>query len=183
MSISILFSALAMVGLGEFLKWLITRKWARLSVHPKTAIFPRLCPVCLSSNADSTIDEESAKRQTANYVVARKVEWWRATVPHCSKCSRKLSRNRAIGFVLGAACAVTAFWLTKPPEVSVLLFIYILFGYPAYVLATTIQKGVVFGSASPTAMWVHIKHAEYFTRLAATAVPLADNRGVWQRHD
>lgn len=183
MPLGIIFSALAMVGIGECLKWFLTRKWARLSVNPKTVVFPQLCPVCLSANAASTLDEESAKRQTANYVVARKMEWWRAAVPHCSKCSLKLSRNKAIGVVLGAACTVTAVWLTEPSEVSFLLIIYILFGYPAYIVATTIQKGIVFGSAGPTAMWVYIRHAEYFTRLTATPVSLANNKGVWQRHE
>ena len=125
-SVSIAIAALMMLGLGSFLKWLIIRKWAQLSLNPQFAVFPKICPVCLSSNADSTVDGKSASRQTANYIVARKLEWWKAGVPHCSRCTLKLGRNQGIGFILGAVCVVGALLLMPPPEISFMIVVYIL---------------------------------------------------------
>jgi hypothetical protein len=191
MSSEVMSAGLLAAGFGLFLKWLIIRRWARVYLHPQTAIFPKLCPVCLSLNADATIDEESGTRETANYVVAHKLEWWKAAVPHCSECNQKLVRNQVTGYCLGAACIVTAFVLTMPSSLSWLSVCYILFGFPAYLFATTIQKGVVLGSANSTTMRVHVRRSEYFDvlaalngiRSAATAVPLPDNKGVWQRRE
>lgn len=164
---SALIAALVMFALGEFLKRQITRKWSRLYLRPKSAIFPRICPMCLSPNADSTVDEKSPERQTAYYVVAQKLEWWKAAVPHCSKCAVRQSRNHVVGLVLGGVCALAALFLDPPTEASLVTFCYILFGYPAYVVVATIQKGIVFGRASSTIMCVHIKHPQYLTKLAA----------------
>jgi len=160
-------AALVVAGLGELVRRLIIRKWPRLYLNPKTACFPRICPVCLSSNADSSVDEKSAKRQTRNYIVAQKLEWWRAGVPHCSECALKLSGNKAVGLILGGACTVATLLARRPPELSILTFCYILFGYPAYAIATTIHKGIVFGRASSSIMCVHVRHAEYLKLLAA----------------
>ena len=170
MPLSAIIAALVTLGIGEVLKRLIIRKWSRIHLHPNMALFPRTCPVCLSPNADSAVDEESGKRQTAYYVVAQKLEWWKASVPHCSTCADKLFKNRAIGLVLGGVCVVVAFWLMPPTDASsspMVTLVYILFGYPAYAVADTIQKGVVFGRASSTTMCIHVRHREYFARLAA----------------
>jgi hypothetical protein len=177
-----------MFGLGYVLKWLITRKWTQLYLIPKKAVFPEICPLCLSSCAERAVVEKSADRPTNNYVVAQRREWLEMAIPHCSKCAKKLFRSRIIGLGLGGVCIVGAFLLLeKPSGASPSLFMYIAFGYPAYAVATTLQKGVVFGRASSLVMRVYIRDPEYAKRLVAlnnthlgvvTEVPLADNRGV-----
>ena len=152
-------AALVFAGIGEFLRWLIIRKWARFPLHVKTAVFPQMCPVCLSSNPDSSVDEESRKRQTAYYVVAQKLEWWGASVPHCFECTSKLSRDKVVGFVVGGICVVGAFLLMPPSQFSYAIFCYILFGYPAYAVANTIHKGIVFGRANSSTMWIYVSRA------------------------
>jgi hypothetical protein len=96
MSGTLIASALAMLAVAVILKWSITRTWARFYGDAKTMVFPNLCPVCLSA-ADVVVEEESARRVTANYVVAQRLEWWRAKIPHCSKCQQKQDRNMFIG--------------------------------------------------------------------------------------
>ena len=63
-------SAIALTVAG-IVKWSITRKWARYYGNPKNLVFPKVCPICLAA-AEVVIDEESAKRATANYVVVRR---------------------------------------------------------------------------------------------------------------
>ena len=143
------------------------RRWHRLYIIPQMAVFPKLCPVCLSGNADASVNEGSDKRQTGSYVLAQRLEWWRGVVPYCSECKRKLSRNQVIGVLLGAGCAGLAFLCYPPAELSVVSLCYILFAYPAYAVATTIGKGIVFGPARSHIIRVHVRHGEYFTKLVA----------------
>jgi hypothetical protein len=186
MSGILIFSALAMLAVAGIVKWYLVRKWARYYANPKYLVFPKMCPVCLSY-ADTTVEEESAKRQTANYIVARRLEWWRAKIPHCARCQRKQDRNLIIGLVVGAACSITVFIFKPPPEPDYGIVLYILFGYPTYVFATTLQKGVVFGWATSTGLSMRIRRSEYFDKLlavnasdATAGVPLAGNKGVWR---
>ncbi len=190
MSLTVAIAALTALAVGEILKWVITRRWSRSTVNPKTVLFPRMCPACLSENAESLVEEESSKRRTANYVVAHKLEWWNAPVPYCSRCSWKLSRGQTTGFAAGAVCVVAAFFLAPPPDASIAIFGYILYGYPVYAIATTVEKGIVLGSQNSETMSVRVKHAEYFRRLAAlnaasvgapTEVPLPEDKGVWRK--
>ena len=187
MSTSVVIFALAACILGRILSWYLTRDWEKYCAKVKTLVFPRVCPICLSA-ADEAMEEESATRQTANYVIARKLEWWRASVPHCSKCKGRQQRNELIGVVAGGVCVLAAVVLAPPTEPSLLVFVYILFGYPAYIVASTLQKGAVFGSADAENMMIRVRSKEYFAKLiranatsAATEIPLANNGGVWRR--
>lgn len=170
--LSAILAALLIAGAGEILKRLIIRKWLRFVLNPRTATFPKICPLCLSPDADSPVEEESSKRQTANYIVAHKLEWWKRSVPYCSMCKGKLSRNHVIGLVLGGVCAVAAMLIDPPTGASLVAFCYILFGYPAWIVATTIQKGVVFGAANADLICVRIRRVEYFNILAALNYPV-----------
>ena len=156
-----------MFVVGEFLKRRIIRKWNYLHLNSKTLVFPELCPVCLATDADRTIEEQSGASGIASYVFARKWEWWKASVPYCSRCTDKLLQGRLVGWILGGVCALMAFLLAPPLRVSLGAACYILFGYPAYTVATTTRKGVVLDSASDTTTFVRVKHPEYFQRLAA----------------
>ncbi len=185
--VAVIVAALVSAAFGEFLRWLIIRKWARFPLHLKTATFPQMCPVCLSSNPNSAVDEESRKRSTAYYVVAQKLEWWGASVPHCLDCTAKLSRDRIVGFVVAGACVAGAFLLMPPSQFSYAIFCYILFGYPAYAVANTIRKGIVFGRANSSTMWVYVKRGQYYVEFAAlngapsaaAEIPLSNKGGVW----
>lgn len=165
MSLSALLAALAAVGLGEFLKRWIIRKWAHFHLHPKAVAFPPICPVCLSPDVDDVVEEESSKRQTANYVIAQKLEWWTLGVPHCKECTAALLRNKMIGLAVGVACTLGAFLAFLPTEVSISTLCYILFGYPAYAASTTVHKGVVFGRATSDVLYVHVRRPQYASLL------------------
>ncbi len=189
MSGKMLVAALAMLAVAGITRWALVRRWARYYANPAgNLVFPTICPVCLSQ-ADTVVEEESKPRETANYIVVRQLAWWNAKIPHCSKCKRKQGRNFTIGLVLGAICSLFVFLLSPPPEPDFGVILYIFFGFPLYVLATTIQKGVVLGWGDAKALSMRIKNSEYFDRLIAlnspdgTApdVPLAGNRGVWRR--
>jgi hypothetical protein len=52
------------------------------------------------------------------------------------------------------------------PDSSVL--VYLLFGYPVYVIATIGRKGVILKSGSATGLTVAIQRPEYFEVLAST---------------
>lgn len=160
-------AALAMWLLPELWKWrLFTRRWGRWNVNPKAVVFPNLCPMCLSPEARTNVSEKSIERRTAYYVIASKMEWWKAGVPHCAQCSRKLERDQVIGFIVGGVCVVAAFVVAPPSEASLLTFCYILFGYPAYLVATTIQRAVLLGSANAATMNVLVKRPEYLREMA-----------------
>jgi hypothetical protein len=161
MSLRALLAALAAVGLGEFLKRWIIRKWAHFRLQPKAVVFPPICPVCLSPDVDDVVEEESSKRQTANYIVAQKLEWWKLGIPHCKKCTSILLRNKLVGVVIGGVCALGAFVAIPPAEVSTSALCYFLFGYPAYAISTTVQKGIVFGRASSDTIHVHVRRSQY----------------------
>jgi hypothetical protein len=183
------FAALLSAAIAFFLKRLVIHGWPRLRLPVASLKFPHLCPVCLSTAADTAVEEKSSDRVTANYVVARKHEWLRAPVPHCSRCADKIFRNQVIGIVVGAACSGIALVLALPPRVSLLTLCYLLFGLPAYRLAITVQKGVVLGEADATTVRVHVRRPEYRDALAAlngidsgpSMVDLADGKGVWIR--
>jgi hypothetical protein len=179
-------SALAMLPLGATLRWYLTRDWARCYANPKAIVFPRVCPVCLGPG-DVIVEEDSAQRVTANYVVWRKLEWWSAKIPHCSKCERKQARDVTIGVVLGAICGITIFIFTPAPEDPREIIFYAFFAYPFYILADHLHKGVALGRASSKVLYMRIRHPEYFDRFialnsppAVADIPLADNKGVWR---
>src|SRR2546425_9989029 len=85
-----------------------------------------MCPMCLSTNVTEKIYEKSSERQTADYVIARRIEWWNIQVPHCSACKKKLDTDHAIGFITGAASIGAAGLLLPPTEFSLLLLCYII---------------------------------------------------------
>ena len=74
MTFTLIFGGLLAGGLGFFLRWWITRKWEVFRVDPDQVRIPGMCPVCLSHRADSIVEEDSLKRQTAYYVVATRHE-------------------------------------------------------------------------------------------------------------
>lgn len=167
MPFGVIIAALLALGIGELLKrWLIS-KWTWVDVQAKAIRFPMLCPVCLSPDVDSPVVEQSSKRQTAYYVIARKLEWWRVSVPHCSLCARKIARGNITGVVLGGICAVAAFVAFPPSEASLVTLCYALFGYPAYAVATVIQKGIILGRGGPTEVRAYIRRRSYFAGFAA----------------
>lgn len=96
MSLTAMLAALATLGVGVILKHLIIRSWDSAYVDPRRARFPQLCPVCLSPKTETIVDEESVERQTAYYVIAQKLEWWKAAVPHCSKCAQKIFKGKSL---------------------------------------------------------------------------------------
>ncbi len=167
MSLVSILAALTAAGVGWVVKRFIVRKWRRLALHTNAAVFPAMCPICLSREVATTIEERSESRQTANYVVAQKLEWWTAKVPHCASCTEKQSRNWTLGFVVGGASVLVAFILMPPSAPFINMFVYILFGFPAYVMATTIQKGIVFGPSTSSTILLYIRHQEYASELAA----------------
>jgi hypothetical protein len=163
---SVLFAALLVAGCGELLRRAMVRRWHRIYLIPQMAIFPKFCPVCLA-NADTAVSEHSEKRQTAFYVIAQRLEWWKGAVPHCSECKRKLFRNRLIGLSVGGLCVVLAILWHPPTAPSAVSLCYVFFGYPAYAIAITIQRGIVFGRAASHIMCVHIRRGDYFAKVAA----------------
>jgi hypothetical protein len=175
---------------GKVLSWYCTRHWKFLTVNPQSTFFPIICPLCLSQQATESVTEKSPSRQTANYIVASRNEYWSGSVPYCSKCMNKVHWGQGIGVLAGAVCAVVAFILMPPDSPYPAGLVYILFGYPAYVVATLSRKGVVLQSGGKTHLTVGIKRPEYFqawtqanqrAQAKAQAVPLAGGKGVWQR--
>jgi hypothetical protein len=189
MHVTVILAALLAAGLGWALTWFFTRGWYRVQLQLPMIAFPKLCPRCLSTHADDSVDEKSPARQTANYVVAHRLEWWRARVPHCSRCAGAIFRNQVIGVLTGGACALAVLFVAPPDVVSFGAFSYILFGYPAYAILNTVGKGIVLGLATSADMTVRVKHAKYFMALLdanekpsdRTAVPLPEDKGVWLR--
>jgi hypothetical protein len=182
---------LAFVALmvGKVLSWYCTRNWKFLTVNPKSTFFPAICPLCLSA-ATQSVTEKSPSKRTANYIVASRHERWSGSVPYCSKCTNRVYSGQGIGVMAGALCAVVALILMPPNYPDASLFVYILFGYPAYVVATSSRKGVIFSSSGKTQLTVGIKRPEYFqawtqanqqAQAKPRTVPLAGGRGVWQR--
>lgn len=187
MSWALFTSSLAMLALGAALRWYLTRGWARYHANPKAILFPKICPVCLGPG-DVIVEEDSAHRVTANYIIWRKLEWWNAKIPHCSKCGRKQTRDVIIGIVLGAICAITIFIFTTAPEEPGEIIFYALFAYPFYVLGDHLHKGVSLGRANSKVLSMRIKRQEYFDKFialnsppAVTDIPLAEKKGVWRR--
>jgi hypothetical protein len=165
MSAAAAFLGLGMLVVGALLKARLTKKWAVYFIYPQVAVFPKLCPMCLSHDPEVVVEEESDKRRTKNYVVAQRLEWWKVKIPHCRKRNAKLERNKVIGLAVGAACAIAALIATPPQEPSLATFGYILFGYPAWVIATTVQKGIVCGQSKAALMMVRVRQPEYFNQL------------------
>jgi hypothetical protein len=167
------FAALGMYALATFVKWYLTRNWRQFYISPKDLVLPRLCPVCLSTNVTEKVEEKSSERQTANYIVARELRWWNVQVPHCAVCKAKLEKADLVGFALGAVCVVAAFFVFPPNEPSYILFCYILFGYPAYLVLTTLKKGIVFGFPNSNQISARVRRPEYFHAMVAAthAVP------------
>src|SRR5579885_3245952 len=130
MKAATIIAALLAFGLGWLLRFLIVRKWAWIYLNPKSVIFPAACPICLSPS-NATVEEESSKHQSRNYVVAQKLEWWRATIPHCSNCTHKLFRHRIVGLILGAVSILAVILVLPPSQLSAVTLCYVLFGYPA----------------------------------------------------
>jgi hypothetical protein len=157
--------ALAMFLASALLRVGMTRKWFIYFIYPQIAEFPKLCPMCLSTDADHLVEEKSLERMTKTWVVAHRFESWRVKVPHCRRCSSKLERNGAIGIAAGAICAVAAILLFPPQELSVGSICYVLFGYPAWVVASNLQKGFVCGQWKNSLLMVRIRREEYFNQL------------------
>lgn len=183
----IICAVVAGVG-GRVLRWAITRKWQTLSVNPTRLVLPRMCPVCLSRNAGTIVEEDSPARQTANYVIAQRVEWRRVKVPYCARCRDRLDWSYLYGAIAGALCVIPAAVLFFPPNHDPELAFFILclfFGYPAFVVITTLRKGIFFGKPYPTHMLARVRHGEYRdAMLTGSAVPrsdtpLPDDKGVW----
>ncbi len=186
MSGSLFASALAAVAVGIILKWYLMRGWGRYYGNPKTVVFPKICPVCLSP-ADVLIEEDSKQRVTANYIVVRQFEWWTGKIPHCSKCQRRQVRDLIIGLVLGGACAIAIFIVTPAPEPPAEIVLYAFFAYPFYVIADNWHKGVAFGWATGKALTIRMRRSDYYDQFLAlnqpramSDVPLAGNKGVWR---
>jgi hypothetical protein len=169
------------------LKWYLMRGWARYYANPKSVIFPRVCPVCLGP-ADTVVEEDSASRTTANYVVWREYQWWTAKIPHCSACQRKQVRDLIVGLALGAACGLTIFILTPAPDPPGEIAFYAFFAYPFYVIADYARKGISLGRGNSQVLNMRIRHAGYYDQFltlnsqhaTAADVPLAGNKGVWR---
>ncbi|MGA2742785.1 MAG: hypothetical protein ABSG65_35770 [Bryobacteraceae bacterium] len=165
MTLWVALAALAACAVGGILRQLIFLRWPLIRLYTQSAVFPTMCPVCGSPEATVRVEEKTTTRQTGYYVVAQRLAWWKVPVPYCADCARALSRNQIIGLVLGGACIVGVFLIAPPAEYTYATLCYILFGYPAYAVATTIQKGIVFGRATATAMTVHVKLPAYFWML------------------
>lgn len=189
MTVALVCSSLLAAGVGVFLRWWITRDWLVLYVNPDSLTIPKVCPACLSSHAKNVVQEDSLKRQTANYVVAQKSEWRRVKVFYCNPCLRRLHLFTAAGLLLGSLCAVltfvtiTHFYGTGDDPLALLL-VSVLFGFPAYSVLTTMPKGVIFGKPHPKSMQVRIRHAQYMAAMRSpdasqTATPLPNGKGVW----
>jgi hypothetical protein len=168
MRIGAIILAFVAVAIGAILKWYLTRKWQILTVTPSSIFFPKLCPVCLSQTPTETVEEKSPSRRAAYYIFVTRRERWSAAVPYCSECNLKLNWGKVIGIVFSALCAAGAFILMPPnvPDSSVL--VYLLFGYPVYVIATIRRKGVILKSGSATGLTMAIQRPEYFEVLAST---------------
>lgn len=186
MSWTVLISGFAALALGRIIKWYLTLRWTHYLVDPNGIVFPDICPVCLSP-ADTAVEENSSRRVTAHYVVARRFEWWSAKIPHCLKCERKQVRDLVIGIALGATCALAVAIANPPPRELGEFVIYAFFAYPFYVVSDNLRKGVAFGSANSKMLNIRIRRREYFDRFvaanSASAVaetPLANNSGVWR---
>jgi hypothetical protein len=187
MSGTLMASAVAALALGVLLKWYLMRGWARYYANPKSVIFPRVCPVCLGP-ADTVVEEDSASRTTANYVVWHEYQWWTAKIPYCSACQRKQVRDLIVGLALGAACGLTIFILTPAPDPPGEIVFYAFFAYPFYVIADYARKGVSLGRGNSQVLNMRIRHAGYYDQFltlnsqhaTAADVPLAGNKGVWR---
>jgi hypothetical protein len=164
MSDTLMASGAAALALGAILKWYLMHGWARYYANPKSVAFPKVCPVCLGPG-DVIVVEDSAQRVTANYVVWRKLEWWSAKIPHCSKCERKQARDVTIGIVLGALCGITIFIFTPAPDNPTGIVFYAFFAYPFYILADHLHKGVALGRAGSEVLSMRIRRPEYFDEL------------------
>lgn len=186
MSWTLIAAALATLAFGGLLKWYLMRSWARYCGNPKAVVFPKVCPVCLAP-ANVVVEEDSAQRVTANYVVVKQLEWWSAKIPHCSSCQRKQVRDLIIGLGLGAACVIAVFIFTPALDDPRAIVFYAAFGYPFYVIADNLRKGVALGWANSKVLSMRIRRPEYFDKFialnsspASADVPLADNKGVWR---
>jgi hypothetical protein len=101
-----------------------------------------------------------------------------------------LEYGTAMAVLAGAVCATGALVLLPPNNVSLMLFGYILFGYPAYAAISPLRKGVLLKSGGKNHLTVAIRNSKYYDawisankqeQARAQAVPLADGKGVWQR--
>ena len=88
-------------------------------------------------------------------------------MPHCSKCAATLANYWIGGFFAGGASAATALAIAPPTEASLVMFCYILFGYPAFPIATTMHKALLLGKANREVMCIRVKRPEYLKALAS----------------
>lgn len=190
MGIGTVIFALVCLPIGKLLGWYVTRNWKHLTVNPKTTCFPKLCPLCLSDDANETADEKSPDREVKNYIVAQRLEHWSASIPYCARCKLRLDYGQVIAISAGAVCAVAALVLLPPNNINISLLCYILFGYPAYAAIIPARKGVLLKSGGKDHLTVAIRNAKYYDawsranereKARAQAVPLADGKGIWQR--
>jgi hypothetical protein len=190
MGIGTIILAFVAVGTGKVLSWYLTLKWKHLTVKPKTTFFPKLCPMCLSQHATENVDEKSPDRQTANYIVAKRLEHWSASIPYCSRCKLRLDYGQIMAIGAGAICSVAVFILLPPNDINLSILVYVLFGYPAYAAISVLRKGVILKSGGTDHLTVAIRKPEYYQEWVnanrqeeakAQAVPLAGGKGVWQR--
>ncbi|MGA8439386.1 MAG: hypothetical protein WB762_30985 [Candidatus Sulfotelmatobacter sp.] len=117
MSWTLIVAAIAALAVGGVLRWCLKRGWCRYHANPKNVAFPRACPVCLGP-ADVLVEETSAQRITANYVIVGEPEWWECEHFPCSRCKRKQARDVTIGIVLGGMLELSSCSALRliPPE-------------------------------------------------------------------
>ena len=156
---------------------------------PDEVHIPKLCPACLSRPAGNVVEEESLSRQSANYVVAQRLEWRRAEIFYCETCARRLGRFTGAGIVCGTVCAAITFVVilrlhAYDNDPFILLGGSVLMGFPVYSLLTTMPKGIILGKPYPKSMRVRVRHTQYRAAMQSrdsvqTTTPLADGKGVW----
>jgi hypothetical protein len=165
MSLWVIFFAFVALGAGKLIVMRMTKTWTRVWVDPRRLSLPKVCPVCLSPDADSLTYEESPKRQTANYIVARKLEWWSSEIGYCKSCIKKVTRMEHVGTVCGVVFALVIFIIAPPEEASFGIICYFLFAYPVWEVISTIPKGIIYSSSGATSLLVKVRSSAYSNAL------------------
>jgi hypothetical protein len=155
----ILFGFVAL-GLGAIIRWFLTRKWTWLVCDVNAIAFPKCCPHCLSPDCDSLVDLKSSSRVTANWVIARRLEWWNLRVPHCTDCDARMTNRNIGGLLLGTACFAAAAIFFEPKSLGAIA-ICALYGYPAWVLAAVSAQALEVGYADERSINIGIKRSTY----------------------